>query len=267
MGLPQSELNDAVHTDSPHNLTQHLRFTWRSGRLCVHLLYGLTLALAVRLDGSGRLRAERLAQHWSARLLRILNLRLRVVGEPPDGRALIVANHVSWLDIPVLSASLPARFVSKSEVRHWPVAGWLADAAGTFYLRRGKGGSRPLLNRMAPYLAGGGAVIVFPEGTTTTGEDVQTFHPRLFAAAVESGSAVQVAALRYGRSRTSGEHIAPFVGDDDLVSHLLRLLRDPGLSVELHFCAQLDTTGQSREALAEQAQRAVRRVLAGSTAP
>ena len=263
MSLPQRH-RPAAQTFAVNAATflhGHLRFAWRAALLCVHVAYGLLLALAIRLNAAQRVRAERLAQQWSTRLLRILGLRLRVHGVPIDGGGLIVANHVSWLDIPVLSACLPTRFVSKSEVRQWPVAGWLADAAGTFYIRRGKGGSRPLLNRMAPYLGGGGVAVVFPEGTTTTGQEVLSFHPRLFAAAIESRTSVQAVALRYGRG-DRGAELAPFVGDDDLVSHLLRLLRNAsGLSVELHFCPRVAAADRSREELALQAHAAVSQVL------
>lgn len=243
-----------------YGMAGRLRMTGRLALLLPHLLYGLALATVVRLDGTGRIPAERLASHWSRVLLRILGLRLRVTGDLARVRGLIVANHVSWLDIPLLSSRLPLRFVSKSEVRDWPVAGWLADAAGTFYLRRGKGGSRPLIQRLVPHLQQGGTVVVFPEGTTTAGQRVLGFHPRLFAAAVESGQPVHAVALSYGPT-PEGHDLAPFVGDDDLASHLLRLLQAPGLSAELRFCGGFESAGNTRETLAETTRQAIEQAL------
>jgi lyso-ornithine lipid O-acyltransferase len=233
----------------------------RFAALCLALIaliaYGLLLALAVRLDPTRRLRPEPLGRHWSRALLALLDIRATCEGHAPQRGGLIVANHVSWLDIPVLHAQVNTRFVSKSEVQAWPVAGWLADAAGTFYLRRGQHGSRPLLARLVPFLRGGGSVVVFPEGTTTVGDDVLPFHPRLFAAAIESGCAVQPVALRYGLG-AGGLALAPFVGDDDLVTHLLRLLRHPGLDALVTFCAPLGPAGRTREQLAQAAREAIR---------
>jgi 1-acyl-sn-glycerol-3-phosphate acyltransferase len=235
-----------------------LRFLLRSLALILLLAYGLLLALLLRLDGAHRLRPEPIGRHWSRLLLRLFDIRVIPSGRPQPGGGLVVANHISWLDIPVLYAQAGTRFVSKSEVQSWPIADWLADAAGTFYLRRGAHGSRPLLARMVPFLRSGGSVVIFPEGTTTTGEDVRPFHPRLFAAAIESGRAVQPVALHYGPG-ANGARLAPFVGDDDLVSHILRLLRNTGtLEARVVFGAPLDPAGRTREQLAEATREAIR---------
>lgn len=251
---------DALDQSPPAQLREQIRFVWRSAQLLIHVAFGLLIALAVHLDFSHRLSPEKLAGFWSRGLLRILGIRWRVRGHAPVSHGVIVANHVSWLDIPLLVASLPTRFVSKSEVRHWPVAGWLADAAGTFYLRRGQGGSRPLLNRLVPFLREGGSVAFFPEGTTSVGKDLLPFHPRLFAAAVEAACPLQAIGIRYSLG-TDGANIAPFVGDDDLVSHLLRLLRNPELTAELLIGQAMDPAGQTREHLAEQARACIQTQL------
>lgn len=242
-------------------ITRPLRFALRAAGLIGLVGYGLLLALLLKLDGSERLRGEPLGRHWSGLLVRLLGIRLRVDGTPLPGGGLIVANHVSWLDIPLIYACVPTRFVSKSEVQHWPVAGWLADACGTFYLRRGKGGARPLLNKLVPWLQSGGTVVVFPEGTTTNGAELLPFHPRLLGAAIESGQPVQPVALRYAPN-ARGEHIAPFIGDDDLLSHILRLLHNRGLDARLVFCAPLASEDATREQLAEGSREAIRTALA-----
>jgi lyso-ornithine lipid O-acyltransferase len=233
-----------------------LRTVLRGARLIVHLLVGLTAAAAVNLDFTDSLRPDPIAQRWSRRLLRILGIRVSVRGQPVDGAHVIAANHVSWLDIPLLAACGSTRFVAKSEIRDWPVAGWLANAAGTFYIRRGKGGARPVAERLIPHLSGGGGVVLFPEGTTTDGRRVMPFHARLFGAAIEAGAAVQPVALRYSAD-DAGRDVAPFIGDDDLFRHILRLLRCSGLHAEVIFCTAVSVAQPDRNALAGAAESAV----------
>ncbi len=231
---------------------------WLRGlRLVIHLAVGLALALAVRLDFTRRLQGPRLMHWWTGILLEILNIRLFVSGQPATGARFTVANHVSWLDIPLIGACEATHFLSKSEVRDWPVAGMLAEACGTFYIRRGKGGARPLLNQLVPHLQAGGNITVFPEGTTTDGRDVLPFHPRLFGAAIEAGCPVQPVAIRYGRA-PDGAAVAPFIGDDDLISHILRVLRTPELVAEVTYCRPIPPQGMDRDSLCAAAQAAVR---------
>lgn len=228
----------------------------RGTRLVIHLIVGLLLALAVALDRKQRLYPEALMSWWCQVCLGIFNLRLNVQGAPLNSGRMTVANHVSWLDILIIGACEPTRFVAKSEIAHWPIAGWLGNAAQTFYIRRGKGGARPLLDKLTPHLADGGTITLFPEGTTTDGRQVLPFHARLFAAAVDAQVPVQPVAIRYGVSR-SGADIAPFIGDDDLVSHILRLLKEPELAAEVRYCMPVLTTGLSREQAAAAAQHSI----------
>ncbi len=232
----------------------------RGARLLGHIVAGVVAATAVRIDPTQRLHPEPVARWWSRKLLSILNLRLKVQGQPLDGPRVTVANHISWLDIPVLAAGGDFHFIAKSEIRNWPIAGWLADAAGTFYIRRGKGGARPLLERLVPHLINGGSVVLFPEGTTTAGDDVLPFHARLFAAAVESGSDVQPVALRY-LPTADGRSIAPFIGDDNLFSHILRLLREPELHAELSYGDSIASTTLERDELAHVARQQIQQLL------
>ncbi len=250
-----------------------MRTAFRTLLLTLHLALGLLLAGVVGLDSwtslrtgwRKRLSPEKLASWWSRRLLAIFNIQVAVSGRGLAGPRVLVANHVSWLDIPVIASLEATRFVAKSEVRHWPLAGWLAMAAGTFFIRRGKGGSKPLLAKATPHLKAGGSFLFFPEGTTTAGNSVLKFHSRLFSAAIEAQCPVQPLALRYELTER-GEALAPFVGDDDLVSHILRLLRADGLSVQLCYCAPLEPLALDRDALAQLAHAAIRRQVAVTAA-
>lgn len=239
----------------------------RSLKLIGHILIGLSLAALVGLEGGRRLSRERLGGWWHRRLLRILSVRVHVVGSPSQGSRALVCNHVSWLDIHILGAHEPTRFVSKAEVRNWPIAGWLANAAGTFYLKRGSGGTRMLIDAVSRQLAFG-PVTFFPEGTTTEGDRVLRFQPRLFAAPIEAGCPVQPVALRYGRTST-GENIAPFVGEMTLTAHLWRLLHVPELHVDLVYCAPIDPIDKDRTTLAQMTEAAVAQALVdqGENAP
>ena len=244
-----------------------MRAIFRGARLILHLFTGVALVLLVSLDWSGRIAPEPLTRWWNARLLKILNVRLRVRGQRPHGARLIVCNHISWLDISVIAASDLTRFVSKAEVASWPIAGWLANAAGTFYIRRGAGGTKQLTQALAAHLRGGGAVTLFPEGTTTEGGGMLKFQPRLFAAAIDSDSPVQPLALRYGRA-ANGENIAAFVGEETLTHNLRRLLRERELTVELTWCAPIHPqAGQDRTALAQAAHAAICAVVAPGQLP
>ncbi len=244
-----------------------MRAIFRGARLILHLFTGMALVLLVTLDRSGRIAPEPLTRWWNSRLLEILHVRLRVRGQRLDGPHLIVCNHISWLDIPVIAASDLTRFVSKAEVGSWPIAGWLANAAGTFYIRRGAGGTKQLIQAIAEHLRGGGSATVFPEGTTTDGSGMLKFQPRLFGAAIDSASPVQPVALRYSRA-ANGENIAAFVGEETLTHNLRRLLKERELTVELTYCAPIrPEAGQDRGALAQAAHAAICAVVAPGSLP
>lgn len=245
---------------APGGVSQAARKVFRSVRLVGLLLTGIGLAFAVRIEGGRRLPPEPLTTWWSRRLMRVLGIEMTVVGQPPASGHLLVANHVSWLDINVMGACASTRFISKAEVRRWPVAGTLAIGCGTFFLRRGKGGSKPLLEKLVPHLRAGGSVTLYPEGTTTAGEDVLPFHARLFAGAIESGLPVQPVALSYGRG-DGGERLAPFVGDDTLVAHVVRLLGNRRMTVRVEFCEPVASKGRSREELATLSRDRIRAAL------
>src|SRR3546814_1557129 len=121
----------------------------------------LLMALVASVDPFDLLNRARLAGSWHRGLLRVLGVRVRRHGQPVASAHLSVANHISWLDISIINACEPVRFVAKAEIRDWPLAGWLAPAAGSFYLRRGKGDAPRLVDRLATYLRDGGRVPLF----------------------------------------------------------------------------------------------------------
>jgi 1-acyl-sn-glycerol-3-phosphate acyltransferase len=245
-----------------------LRRVVRIGRILVVVVYGLALAacfiVGERSGLAGSMaRRQRWTRSFMGSLSRALPFTVRVHGAVPQRPMLWVSNHVSWTDIALLGQLAPLSFLSKAQVRHWPVAGWLAQHAGTLFIRRGANDSQRLRREMALRLQDGCPLVIFPEGTTTDGRQLRTFHGRLLACAADAGVAVQPVAIRYGRAGEL-DPIAPFIGDDDLLSHLLRLLRGEVGEVDIHLLEPIETLGVERAALAFKAQEAVRGALFGA---
>ena len=245
-----------------------LRLYLRLARLAAVLLLGLLLASFVALLERVRRHdlmsmRQRLTCWYLRRLSAALPFEVEVQGELPREPMLWLGNHVSWTDIPLLGQLLPLSFLSKAEVRTWPLAGWLAHKAGTLFIRRGSGDSNLLARQLHRHLSSGRHLLIFPEGTTTDGQQVRTFHGRLLTSAIEAGVAVQPVAIRY---RRHGEHdaLAPFIGDDDLPSHLLRLFAAERGQVQIQLLAPIASAGLERNALARQAQAAVQHALFGT---
>ncbi|MDY7561770.1 lysophospholipid acyltransferase family protein [Pseudomonas sp. 10B1] len=231
------------------------------------LALGLTIAsvfgILERLGiGDSMARRQRWSRWFMARLSAALPFRVTVSGELPKEPMLWVSNHVSWTDIPLLGMLAPLSFLSKAEVRNWPVAGWLALKAGTLFIRRGSGDSRLVLGKMTEHLQGKDALMIFPEGTTTDGRSLRTFHGRMLASAIDAGVPLQPVAIRYLRDGKTCP-IAPFIGDDDLLSHLRRLFANEQGEVHIQLLAPIASQQQERAALAFQAQQAVQRALFG----
>ncbi|MDB5972424.1 MAG: 1-acyl-sn-glycerol-3-phosphate acyltransferase [Hydrocarboniphaga sp.] len=241
-------------------LTTSLRFIVRGLWLIAHLSLGMLLVTIVRLDFGKRIRPEPLTQWWNSKLFGIFGLRIRINGRPVSSGHVTVANHVSWMDISLIAACEQTRFVSKAEVRNWPIVGGLAIASGSFFLSRGKGGTRPLLDKLTPFLRSGGSVTIFPEGTTTAGESLLPFHPRLFAAAIDAHLPVQPLLIRYGRA-PDGRNIAPYVGDDVLFWHILAMLRNPSMDVEVRYLPAIDPASLDRNELARRTHAAIEAAL------
>jgi 1-acyl-sn-glycerol-3-phosphate acyltransferase len=141
-------------------------------------------------------------RRWAAQLLALLAVRLHIHGAADCTRPLmLVANHVSWLDIASIHAVLPVRFIAKSEIRQWPLVGWLAERTGTLFIRRARRRDTAVINTQAKEaLLAGDVVAVFPEGGASDGTDLHQFHSSLLEPAIAVGAGVQPIAIRYLRS-------------------------------------------------------------------
>ncbi|VVO36258.1 lysophospholipid acyltransferase family protein [Pseudomonas fluorescens] len=244
-----------------------LRVYARVARVLVVVGLGLSMATLFGLFermgmANSMLRRQRWSRFFMARLGNALPFRVTVRGELPQQPMLWVSNHVSWTDIPLLGMLAPLSFLSKAEVRTWPVAGWLAAKAGSLFIRRGSGDSQLIRKQMGRHLQQEHPLLMFPEGTTTDGRSLRTFHGRLLSAAIDADVALQPVAIRYLRDGQI-DPLAPFIGDDDLLSHLMRLFANDQGEVEIHLLKPIACNGQERAALAFQAQQAVQKALFG----
>lgn len=192
-------------------------------------------------------------QVWADRLLVCLGITLELRGAAPaPGPLLLVSNHISWLDITALHAAHFCRFVSKAEVRRWPLIGTLAAGAGTLFIERSsrRDASR-MVQHMAQSLRDGDVLAVFPEGTTSDGLQVLPFHANLLQSAIAAGVSVQPVALRFVDQRTGQRSLAPcYVGDDTLLASVWRTLRTPGVVVQVCFGDVQQADGRDRRAWA-----------------
>ena len=237
------------------------------------LLLGVLITLAWLRDPDGRRgpapRQDAIVRWWHRQVLRALGVRLRVFGRPAREACLVVANHVSWVDIPVLGATAGARpdqtvdFVAKGAIRSWPVVGWLAARTGTLFLvrqgslERQRAAASHAARHLARRLRAGRRPLVFPEGGTGDGRCVRRFHARLFAAAVEAGALIQPAALRYPDLAGGPVHpLLPFVGGIGLPWHAWRLCGLRRIEAEVAYLEPFPPVGPRRE-LAERARAAV----------
>ncbi|WP_230370232.1 lysophospholipid acyltransferase family protein [Paludibacterium denitrificans] len=180
--------------------TPYLVRLTRLCRLGLHLTRGI-LIVATRYKRLAQPERAVVTRRWSAQLLKILGISLKVNGLNPGfypPNTLLVANHVSWLDIFVLNSVTVSRFVAKREIRDWPVIGWLVQVGGTLFIDRSNRRDASRVNQqLAEALAKGGCMAVFPEATTSDGRGLLPFKSSLFEAALLAKGTVQPVALRY----------------------------------------------------------------------
>ncbi|MFE7636586.1 1-acyl-sn-glycerol-3-phosphate acyltransferase [Kitasatospora xanthocidica] len=245
----------------------HPRRALRLTACLAAVLAGVVLLPPVRLLPD-RAR-NRLARLWARVVLRTLGVTVHLAGPDgwgpgADGGVLVVANHVSWLDIPLLAAGRPGRSLAKTEVRRWPVLGPLIALGGTVFLDRDRLRTLPdTVATVAEVLRSGHPVIVFPEGSTWCGRESGRFRPALFQAAVEAGADVQPVTIRYRLADGRPTSVPAFIGDDGLLTSLARVVAARGLVADVTFLPPIPPPGPrpgragARRELARTAQAAV----------
>lgn len=239
-------------------------------RLALHLAVGLVKAalLFPFLDAAGR---DRRIQRWSEQLVRLCGLRLQCdAGLQPQAAspALIICNHISWLDIFVINSIHPCRFVAKSDIRDWPLIGWLCDKSGTIFIARGRQRDvRRIYAGLVHSIHAGERVAFFPEGTTASQGTVLPFHANLFEAAIEADVPVQPYAIRYVDVRGRLHTAADFVGEMSFLDSVITIMQNNGMKAELIRLPPIDTQGAHRRDLAKAAREQIAGVLGVSPDP
>lgn len=238
--------------------------TYRASRMALHLLYAVAIAalLFPWLPHKARTRLER---HWHSGLMGILNIKICLFGVAPDlsvQNMMLVANHVSWLDIYLLNAVRPVRFVSKLEVRSWPLVGWLANKTGTLFIDRTKRSDTVRVNsEMTAVLRNGGCLGVFPEGTTSNGSLVLPFHASLLQPAVHSQSQVWPAAIRYTHADGTLNMAPAYIDDLTFAASLSMILNQSVIYAEVKFLPPIAAHGKARRELALDVEQAIASAL------
>lgn len=241
-----------------------LRGLLRLIRLVFHLFKGLYISYT-KLHGtqSHDLNEEqhKIILNWLHDSAEIIGVEIQLHGKPSNTHCFIVANHISWLDILIIASVLPVSFLSKAEVRHWPIIGTLAKKAGTLFIHRGsKNGAAEAINLMQTKLKAGHSVASFPEAKTTDGTSVHAFHPRLFAAAIETQSLVQPVALRYPHSKNVNP-IVPYVNEPSFVRHAFKIMCAKHTIAEVTLCEPINSSDMERKKLALLSKKAISYVI------
>ena len=243
------------------------RKLYRWPLLIAFLLAGvvLTVLFLHRELAPGSL-ASRIEQTWLAGIARLFGVRIRVHGKPLTQGGLMVANHLCWLDIPVIGSLTPVHFLAKQEVRNMPVVGWLATRAGTRYIHRGnRQSASQATTEITRVLQKGHNALVFAEGGTSNG-CIRRFHARTLQSAIDAGAMIQPVAIFYPAGNKPAEpsgldSATLFFGEMSAGQSLDRIMRSPAIDAEVFFLPPFSSEGKTRDQLARHAWRAVKEKL------
>jgi 1-acyl-sn-glycerol-3-phosphate acyltransferase len=258
--LPAMPPHQSIQNTPTHKFIRGIRWV----RLFAHIAWALTMAAVIFPRVTVITRAH-ITQRWSAKLLRLLNIVLSIHGARPADAArnlIIVSNHVSWLDIFVINAAQPSLFVAKSEIRDWPLAGWLCEKSGTIFVRRAKRSDTGRINdEMRDALATGATVGLFPEGTTTAGDRLLKFHSSLFEPAVANAAIVGPVAIRYLTSEGERNDAAAYHGDIGFSDSIRQIISQKSMIAEITFAPPISAAGITRRQLAQKSEAAIAAIL------
>ncbi|TDN67227.1 lysophospholipid acyltransferase family protein [Paraburkholderia sp. BL10I2N1] len=239
-----------------------MKLAFRKARLVAHLLHGMW-TVATRFPRASADERLKLSRAWSLKMLRLCGMRLVVHNDDVrlDAGVLVVSNHISWIDIYVINAWRPTPFVSKAEIRNWPVVGWLAEQLGTVFIHREKrSDAKRIMHELADRLNAGELMCVFPEGTTSNGLSLLPFHANLFQAPVSASRPVQPICIMYEDADGRQSTTPAYIDDLTLGDSLDAMLRGGALTAHVYVGAPL-APGADRRLLAAEAEGVVRAAL------
>ena len=232
-------------------------------RMLLHILYGIFIA-GVMLPLVNAEQRDRLISYWCRGLLAVLNIRVVTLGVLPDAKVkstLFVANHVSWIDIHAINSVRAVRFVAKSEIRGWPVIGWVSEKVNTLFIERTRrrDASR-VVDLAADCLRDGDCLCFFPEGATSDGTELRPFKGSLMQAALDAEVQLWPLSIRYPRPDGSANTAMAYYDDVSMAQSIKQVLSQRSPVVELHFFAPIPTHGHDRRHLSLQ----VRHIIAAA---
>lgn len=243
---------------SVNKLTRAFRFV----RLILHIIFGLLQSFALPYVSTAR--QNQITYNWAQKFLRILKVKLSFGGILPvchQRGVILVANHISWLDIVVILAVCPVRFVAKAEIGTWPVLGRLCRNAGTLFIEREKRNDTLRINQqISSVLKTGYSVVIFPEGTTGDGDVLLHFHASLLQPAVTAQALLYPVAIRYSHRDGSRNLNVAYVSVTILQS-LMKILAEPEIQVELIFKEPVSGVDKNRRELARLAEKSIAQAL------
>jgi 1-acyl-sn-glycerol-3-phosphate acyltransferase len=240
---------------------KNLTLAWRLLCVILHIFSGLLTCLLV-FPWIGPAARMGHVQRWSQRVLRTFRVTVDVSGDAVLANALLVANHTSWVDVFVINARYPSRFVAKSEVRAWPLIGPLSALAGTVFVARGRQSElKRTLGELARVLRAGERIACFPEGTSAAQGDLQPFRANLFEAAIDAGVPVQAIAVSYAGDDGAPHPSVEYIADMSLAESMVAILTGPPIRCRLHALPAQGTVGATRRALALASEAQVRGFL------
>lgn len=240
-----------------------LRIAWRLTRLISYTLTTLVLVPLIFSPLAKKLPKKReLASFLYRRIYRALDIKLVIHGAPTNKPSLWVCNHISWVDILLLAGGYTVDFIAKSEVGQWPLVGRVVKKSGTVLIDRGNKfqayRSLPILQER---ILTGIPVLVFPEGTTTTGDYTLPFKPMFYQAAIRENMLIQPISLHYLNSKEELTDAVAFIDDDDFTISLKRILKQPKITAHLHFLAPVSAQDYHRKVMAQKNQRAINKEI------
>jgi len=259
-----------LHTIKPDlATTRKITRYFRIVRISCHILLGLTLA-ALALPLASKQQKAGLIRWWCKNLLAAFNLQIISRGHVPLrntqlSNTMFVANHISWSDIHALNSIIPIRFIAKSEIRNWPIFGYLVSSANTLFIDRSKKkDAKRTIDVAVQSLQSGDNLCLFPEGTTTDGTSVQPFKSSLIQAAIEAGSTIWPVAIRYPHPNGGANIDVAYAGETTMAESIQKILSQSQPVIELHFLKPMpaaDISDTDRRSLTLHLESLIRRDL------
>lgn len=230
--------------------------------LVTMIISAISLYLVINNEAKRKALIEICQRRLCSILLRCFNVEIRYIGAPNPEAKMLMANHISWLDALLFMPAPKLRFIAKSEVKNWPIIGLLAQLLGTVFIRReNKFQVYRSLPNAQRHIREGDNLVIFPEGTTTIGEDVLPFRPMMFEVAKRENCLVQPVAVRYWDHNKTISEATPFIGDDGIFMSIMKLLFERKTYAHVHFLPALSPSKLDRKQMASLSQQSIAQAL------